>query len=201
MKHTVTLLLAFLCLTSLNLRADSPLTSTDIANPYSDVSIVKYAQGRNGVIDNKIMKFLSGNGDIGEKAAVVNALGWNIDGQTNAASYQDFLLKKYKSTTLNLDDYTADEVLCLAYLKAMDDYNDVTVALSYAEKALEKNPTSYTVNIIHGIITAQFVFSVSWCSVYQATNEVRLNTSLNMDMRESAVTSIFLYMDLYNEEC
>ena len=85
----------------------------------------------------------------------------------------------------------------MAYLKALDDYFDVDEAIVYAKKATGKNKNSYTTNIICALIEAQKAMGSDWSEVYNLTNNVRLNRSLNRDMKEEAVKIIFEYMDLY----
>ena len=64
-----------------------------------------------------------------------------------------------------------------------------------------KQTKSYTFNIIRGLIKAQVLFDHSWCSVWQATNDVRINKDLTIDMNAEAIRIIFEYMDLYKEDC
>jgi len=49
------------------------------------------------------------------------------------------------------------ELLCLAYLKAMDNYFEVEEALVLAKKARSKKPGSCTFNIITALIEAQII--------------------------------------------
>jgi hypothetical protein len=66
-------------------RADSPVTSTPIADAYSDVPMVGAA--RTGAMTPAIADFLYSSAPIDQKAAVVNALGWSTDGKSNARLY------------------------------------------------------------------------------------------------------------------
>ena len=73
-----------------------------------------------------------------------------------------------------------------------------------ANKAVEKNKTSrqsYTFHIIRGLIKAQSLFDSDWCLLWKATNTVRTNQDLKMDMRKQAIAIIFDYMDLYKGDC
>lgn len=178
-------------------KADSPLTSTEFYKAYMDHEMVLAARSANGQITEEIMKFLWKKNPIDEKMAVINALGWSLEGQSNYDKYREYLnkhgMKKKKRKAQNL--------LVLAYLKALDNYFDCTDALAIAKQALNMNPDSYTFNIIYGLIKAQIELNVSWCNVYKATDDVRQNTALVQDMRSEAITIIFDYMDLYADEC
>ena len=107
-----------------------------------------------------------------------NELSWDIDGKSNAKTFLNFLKKKkiYKNEGEFLDNANGDILLCLAYLKALDNYNQVNDALSYAEHALKKNRKSYTYNIITAIIKAQKAFDTDWCEVFILTDNVRKDT-------------------------
>lgn len=183
--------------------ADSPLTSTDFSVAYKNESIVKKAQSADGVLNTKLMKYLAGNGPIAVKMAVINTLSWDMNGKNNAGLFMEYLkkTKKYSGEDDLLARASGDEILCLAYLKALDNYFDVATAAEWSAAALKKNPSSYTFNIINGLIQAQKNFDVSWCAVYKCTDDVRQNTSLNKDMNEEAIRIIFEYMDLYAPEC
>jgi len=177
--------------------ADSPLTSTYFCTAYSGSPEVTQAMNSNGVLTPELMNVLnSKKHSIAVKVAIINAIGWNFDGQNNYTLYKDFLGKKMGKGQLK-----ADNLLCLAYLKAMDNYFDCTEALKLADQALALNPQSYTFNIIHALIKAQVMFDSSWCDLWKSTNAVRTNTSLNKDMNAEAIRIIFEYMDLYKEEC
>jgi len=185
------------------LLADSPLTSTDFSVAYKNESIVKKAKAAKGALNAKLMKFLTGTGPIAVKMAVINTLSWDMNGKNNAGVFMEYLMKtkKYSGEDDLLARASADEILCLAYLKALDNYFDVATAAEWSAAALKKNPSSYTFNIIDGLIQAQLNFDVSWCAVYKCTDTVRQNTSLNIDMNEEAIRIIFDYMDLYAPEC
>ena len=186
------------------LKADSPLTSTDFSKAYKEFSIVIKALESGGKINDEISKFLADKSKpIDEKMAVINALSWDFNGKNNADYFFNYLKKKRKYK--NLDHFMkkgrADELLCYAYLKAMDNYFDVTDAYKFAEKALSLNSKSYTYNIITALIKAQIVFKTDWCGVFKSTDDVRNNEGLKMDMDEDAIVIIFEYMDIYQSSC
>lgn len=176
--------------------ADSPLTSTPFYTAYMGAPEVKAASECGGTLTPALMKFLNSNNSVAVKMAVINAIGWNFDGHANYELYKNYLGNK-----TGKGKRKAENLLCLAYLKALDNYFDCNEALKMADEALALNPTSYTFNIIHALIKAQVLFDSSWCELWKATDSVRKNGALTKDMNEEAIRIIFEYMDLYNGEC
>ncbi|WP_228015102.1 hypothetical protein [Synechocystis salina] len=102
--------LSILALDPLPSRADSPLTSTDLAGAYSDLAAVEWAR-QYRLMSPLIVDFLLGDRPLGEKAAVINALGWNIDGTNNAEQFLVALARKNEKapTHLDLGDLTPED--------------------------------------------------------------------------------------------
>ena len=189
---------------TLTVFADSPLTSTDFSDAYQDEEIIIKASEANGQLTKELMKYLiKKKNPIDVKMALINELSWDIDGKSNAETFLNYLKKKniYKNEGDFLDETEGDIILCLAYLKALDNYNQVNDALAYAEHALKKNPKSYSFNIITALIRSQKAFDSDWCMVFTHTNNVRKDISLELDMKDKAVSIIFEYMDLYKGDC
>lgn len=206
MKQCV--LRVILCATTLvaysAVRADSPLTSTEISRAYQDVGIVKAAANSGGLLTPKLMKYLAHpRKPIDIKMAVINQLGWDINGKNNAELFFNYLnpAGKYPDMAAWMQGASGDLLICMAYLKGLDNYFDVADAAVMARKAKAKSGPSYTVHIICALIEAQYAFDSDWCEVYQLTDRVRQNTALRQDMRPVAVDIIFEYMDLYEESC
>lgn len=184
--------------------ADSPITSTNFASAYSESPIVSAATTASGVLTDELMAYLiDEKNPIDVKMAVINQLGWDFDGKSNAATFQAYLFKKkkFKNEAAFKKKGTAHQLICMAYLKAMDNYFDVTDAIVYADLAVKKNSKSYTIELITGIIKAQQAMDSNWCAVYELTNVVRFNESLKVDMKTEAIDLIFEYMDLYSDSC
>jgi len=205
MKSKV-ILFSLFAIFSLNLKmfADSPLTSTNFSNAYESEAIIIKASKTNGKLTKELMDYLiDKHNPVVLKMAVINKLSWDINGKSNADTFIKFLKekKKYKDEKKLLKKGKGDILLCIAYLKALDDYNDVDDAIKYAEHALKKNSQSYTYNIIAALIAAQKAFDSDWCEVFRITDRVRKNKSLNVDMNNEAISIIFDYMDLYEGEC
>ncbi|MCF6364946.1 MAG: hypothetical protein L3J35_01975 [Bacteroidales bacterium] len=184
--------------------ADSPLTSTHFSKAYEDEAIIIKASKSNGILTPELMNYLiDKQNPVAVKMAVINKLSWDINGKSNTGIFIDYLKKKklYKNEDKFIKKGKGDVLLCVAYLKVMDNYNDIDDALKYAEYALKKNSKSYTYNIIAALIKAQKAFNSDWCKVFKLTDNVRNNNSLKIDMKVEAITIIFDYMDLYEAEC
>ncbi len=190
---------------AVTLYADSPITSTDFHRAYSDVALVKEAAESDGILTQKMAAMLSAEDyPIDYKAAIINALSWDFEGKSNAKRYMAYLKQKYYGTDIDSSTYeplTGDELFCLGYLRAMDDYFDVTGALDMLDLAWAKNDTSFTISMIYGIIEAQEAMDYDWCEMWLIIDDVLSDEMLEFDMREAAVTIIVDYMILYADEC
>jgi len=201
---TILLAVVFLLAFSPFAKADSPITSTDISSSYQDVAIVQTAASAQGALTDELMAYLADESNpIDVKMAVINQLGWDFDGKSNADVYLNYLImtKKMGSEAKLKKKGTAHQLICMAYFKAMDNYFDVKDAVVYAELAAKKNKKSYSIQLVAAIIKAQKVFDADWCAVYKLTDAVRTNSSLTMDMRKEASDAVFEYMDLYRDSC
>lgn len=185
-----------------NILADSPLTSTNFSKAYKDAKIVQLAAVSNGSISELLMDYLIyEDNPIDLKIAAINELGWSLRGKNNAGLFYAYM--KYRNVLEDIDQASADILICYAYFMALDDYFDVEEAIVFANKAKAKNPSSYTIQIITALIEAQKALDnkENWCEVYSLTNRVRNNKALTQDMNEEAIAIIFKYMDLYKENC
>ena len=197
LKFYLLLLTGMLCLPKAF--ADSPLTSTPFYEAYQAEKIVQLALNAAGVITPKLMKYLSHpKKPIALKLALINALGWDVDGQHNAGIFYAYLKNKKKLNTL--ENHNADLQICYAYLKAMDDYFDVEEALEYANRARSKS-SSYAVHLVASLIEAQQKMDSDWCGVYLASDQVRNNSELNLDFNPGASAIIYNYMERYADYC
>ncbi len=199
MKTNFIILLISGILIGQNLFADSPLTSTDISNAYKDSKIVQLASTTDGMLNDELMNYLfDSKNPIELKIALISKLGWNFDGKSNSKVFYEYLKK---NNLKDINEASADILICYAYLKALDNYFDVEEAIIYAQKAKLKNGKSYTISIICALIEAQKAMDSDWCEVYKLTNNVRLNGTLIKDLKEEAVNIIFEYTDGYREYC
>lgn len=198
------ILFAVFFVTSLQVFADSPLTSTPFSTAYSQEKIIQTTTKAKGIITQDIIDFLTKKGNpIELKMAVINQLGWQEKVKDNAVVFYRAINFKYryKSEEEFKQKADGDELLSYAYLKAMDDYQEVAPALKFAEAALEKNPKSLTYNLIVGLIKAQKAMDNDWCEVYKITNSIRENSELTVDIKSEATQIIYKYMDGYKEFC
>jgi hypothetical protein len=197
--RNIILLGIFLGCFCFSLLADSPLTSTDIHLGYKHEPIVAEALEFK-VLSKNILEYLSSpKNPIAIKIAVINALGWNINGTTYAETFYKYLQNKndYES----IDDFIMSEngelIICLAYFRALGDYFEVDDAIWIAKYAIKRS-NSYTVHIICALIEAQKAMDDDLCEVYELVNRVRENDMLIDDMNEEAKAEIFVYMDMYD---
>jgi|GEM_PF-413790 len=203
-SRLIFLLLAFLATISPAL-ADSPLTSTNFAVAYMDQPmVVKASESGGGIITKQMMDYLlDKDNPVDVKMAVINALSFDGTGRTNWKTFLDYALKKKKYGKTEQDfilKATPEEMICMAYLRAMDDYFDVSIPVSYTERVWESQ--SYALHLVSALIMAQSMFDYDWCSVYTITDNVRNRSELLVnDLRPEANDLIFEYMDLYKQSC
>ena len=77
--------------------ADSPITSTDFYKAYLSVPEVESARA-SGIINKQIANFLlNPEHTIDKKAAIINALSWDLNGKVNAILFNKYLYKKWHS--------------------------------------------------------------------------------------------------------
>ncbi len=200
MKRKLLIILVIGLLFNQNLLAGSPLTSTNIHEAYKDSAIIQLALKTEGKLTVELMNYLSdAKKPVELKIALINALGWDFNGKNNSTQFYEYL--KENQNLKNINETSADILICYAYLKALDNYFDVDDAIKFAQKAKSKNKNSYTINIICALIEAQKAMGSNWCEVYNLTNNIRVNDALQIDMKEDAIKIIFEYMNLYKDYC
>jgi hypothetical protein len=185
--------------------ADSPITSTQFYQAYMDIELVREAK-ISGTMNKKIFDYLSSpTNPIDVKAAIINALGWKIEGKNNSRLFLKFLSEKHRMIlephTINTDILHADEIFCIGYLEAMDDYFHPEKSIQLLEMAKKKRRDSFTVSIVLAIVRAQEAMGSNWCTVWELTESVLSDKSLKQDLREEAKKIINDYMILYKDEC
>lgn len=184
-------------------RADSPITSTDFYTAYLDVKMVEEAS-KTKMMTEKIAQFLMSNENpIDRKAAVINALSWDIEGKKNAELFKIHLATKYGSDAkdLKLSQLDGDELFCLGYLTIMDDYFSPEKAIPILEKAKNKNPQSFTVAVVLMLAKSQKAMDSGFCDVWKLASEVFSDGSLKQDMRPEAKKIIYDYLVIYKTDC
>lgn len=194
-----TTLVLFLLTGTGKLYADSPVTSTVFYSSYLDEAMVNTALN-SGTITEEIANYLlDDKNPIDYKAAVINALGWDYNGKNNADTFKKHLVKKYGY--IDADKMKADDLMCLGYLMAMDNYDDVSTALTFMNAAKAKSRDSFTIHMIWSIVYGQSVFEDNWCEIWRGTRDVLRNDDLDRDMKTSAAQLIVDYMILYRDYC
>jgi hypothetical protein len=184
--------------------ADSPLTSTEFYKAYSTYPIVIEAASTKGILTNSLVTYLTNDENpIDVKIAIINTLGWDIKGKSNAKIFIEYCSKKYNSKNYQqlTKELNASELICLAYIKSLDDYFNVKEANKLALLAIEKSPNSYTIRIIQSLINAQSYVMKSYCKVFKIIEEVKLNKTLIMDFKKEASEIIFQYINDYKKYC
>lgn len=185
--------------------ADSPLTSTNFHEAYKGQEIVRLASKSEGKLTDELMNYLiDDEKPLEVKIALINQLGWDFENKNNSTIFFDFLKINFgfRSTNDFIERANCQLLICMAYLKAMDNYFDVKEAYIFATNAKLKCKESYTVNIICALIGAQMSLDENdWCGVYILTNNVRINRGLNKDMKQESIDIIFNYMDDYKSYC
>lgn len=206
LKKMKKILLILLFSVSINsVFADSPLTNSDFYKAYLGVPLVDKTSKSNGILTDEIFCYLNSKANsIDKKIALINSLKWNINGKNNAVLYFKKLVLIHKKYTPNnfYNKGTSEELICYAYLKAMDNYFDVKIASLFSVRANELNPNSYTISIVNQLIKVQMIVSPNdWCEVYSGMDKIRENKDLVVDFRKEASDIIFNYTDGYKEYC
>ena len=180
--------------------SDSPLTSTPFNNAYSEIRIIKEARAK-GILNLEMSEYLSsGSVPIDLKAALVNALSWNINGKYNSELYKYYLSLKYGFL---LEDFQIsrllpDEIFSLGYLMAMDDYFNVRDSLNFLEFAMEDLHNRLSANLIYLLVKSQVMMqNQNWSDIWPLFDELIDDDSLIVDIRPNAVSIIIDYMALY----
>lgn len=207
MKKILSLLIT-LCFIN-NAFADSPLTSTDFYQAYLDEKIVQEALNSKSKLTENLLHYLvNASNPLDIKLAVINAMGWNHIGTSNSKLYLESVVStKHYSSEINNNyisfkwNANTDELICYAYLKALDNYLDVVDANEIAATAL-KNTNSFAINFISRLIKAQGLNALNeYCLACQQFAFLKTNKYLVMDMRNSAKKYIFEYMDDLRKGC
>ena len=198
------ILIISFCFSINSVFADSPLTSSDFYRAYLDVPLINKTSKSNGVLTDEVFKFLISSNSLDKKIALINSLKWDIKGKNNSVLYFNKLKLIHKEYTHNnfYNKGSAEELICYAYLKALDNYFDVKTASLFSAQASQLNPKSYTISLINQLIKVQMIDSPKqWCEVYTRMDNIRENTVLAQDFRKEASEIIFKYTDSYKEYC
>jgi len=161
MKNTLLLLLFTLSINTVF--ADSPLTSTDFGGAYLDIPIVHQAFSSKGSITNEMMEYIDDDTNpLDVKLAIINSLGWDHKGMMISKIFFMYVINKKKYKDDFGGDYiafkwyaTSDELICYAYMRAMDNYFDVVEVYAIAGDPLGKSPASFDVKMTYNLIKSK----------------------------------------------
>ncbi len=184
--------------------ADSPLTSTQFYKAYESEQIIQDASKSKGILTEKLMIYLSDpSHPIDIKVALINRLGWNINRKHNANLFIQFLQKtrRYQSIKDLKERASSQELLCIGYLTAMDNYSDVKEALVFSNLAIKKETKSYTIQMINALILSQTFSYENWCKKYEVIQKVKIAMNLTFDFKLEASDIIFQYISSYKKYC
>lgn len=212
------LLTSSFVITASKVQADTTLTSTDFAVVYQDVEIVRYASKKK--IDEQVFKALSNpNVPNDVRVAIVNALGWSIEGQQNALAYLGYIAsnRSKKSSELTIAELTPQETLALGYLLAMDNYGnprrsilrreetgevEQANAIALLDAAIAKSPKDFSVSLIRSLVKAREAqIAMDWCNVYKIVTGEIADFRGDRNMRSQAVQIVLDYINLHQEYC
>ena len=152
-----------------------------------------------------------------QKAAAINALGWDVEGQDNGRHFLSGLAatRGVPVDELALEQLSPDNKFVLGYLLAMDDYFEMgplvlgsigvrrASAVELLEQAAFALPQDFTAHYVKGLVVAQkLMYEQSWCAVYTSMGQVmdRFPTP-NRNMRLEAVTSAQSYIEGFGDYC
>jgi hypothetical protein len=187
--------------------ADSPLTSTTFHEAYSDLPEVADHVG--APMDREIYEMLrSDEYPLDVKVAIINAMGWNFDGQSNAETFMEYYMADEGKAVVDTDYMSDEDLLMLAYMVSMDDYFNMSPiepgaegvlgmsGVELAEAAAERVPDDFTVRMISALILAQEAMDYDWGQVFSIVDFV-MKEALVRNMREEAIDIIMNYIGLY----
>ena len=196
------LLLIFLSV----INADSPITSTDFFKAYLYIPEVEEAHTI-GVLSEGIAEYLlNSDNSLDKKAAVINALSWDIDRKINAFLFKRYLKAKYqiKDDIDSLIQVMNDEELfCLGYITVMDNYFSPENSLIYFDSTGDSIRQSYTFQIINALVKTQSLIKDQnkWCRIWTTINAVETNKELKVDMNVGGRKIILDYIIIYKDNC
>ena len=214
MKKLLVLLSFLFMLSHINVSyADSVLTSTEFYYFYTANPMVKKATQSNGVLTKDLIEYLlNDNEPIGAKIALINAISW---GKNNFPNFLSQLAKKHginidSNDSINelISRANSSDITCLAYILAMDKYNEKDFIVDAQELAYEAymkpSGNSKAINAVYTLITCHMLqLGYNWCEVYLVANALldNDNIKLNNDFRQECITAILSYTNLYFEDC
>ncbi len=193
-------LILFIFTVSAVLFSDSPLTSTPFYKAYSEINIIKEARVK-GTLNLEMAEYLSsGSVSLDLKAALINALSWDIDGKNNSELYKYYLGLKYGDSVedIQFSKLLSYEIFCLGYLQALDNYFYVNNSLSLLEIAMGDLDKNLSANLVYSLVKTQGMMqNQNWSDIWPMFDSLVNDENLIVDIRPEAVSIILDYMILY----
>ena len=193
------LIIATALLCTMQVKADSPLTSTDIYKAYMDVPIVAQAARNKGNLSREMMDYLYNEANpMDVKIALINAVGWNFDGLPSFKNYLDYCKGKMGDKSRYITDIdvctnaSPKQLVVMAYLAAMSNYSDMHVPMLLANLALlnaDENSQAFMMPI--GLIFCQEAEGDDMCKIMEQC----VDMPQNKDVREDAVDEVMDYIN------
>lgn len=193
--------------------ADSPLTSTDFHQDYANVPEVDHVRAH-GLDAQTIASLRNPAVPHDVRAAMVNALGWSIHGQTHAQRFAAALARAHgvRPAALRPDHLSVEESFALGYLAALDDYFELSAVggttglaeatpIALLEQAARRASDDFSVALVLALVHAQAALDApdGACKVW-TTVQTPLRAWPQPSMRPAAVQRITDYIDLYRCE-
>lgn len=171
--------------------ADSPLTSTNFCKAYFDIDIVEEASRHKNITEEMAQYLADENNPIDVKAALINALSWDIDGKNNTERYCRFIYGK-SLKDIDVAGLSGHQQFCIGYLLAMDDIDfESKQSLEYLRMARSSMPDSLTAAVVAFIVESMCEVSYDWQERY---NAILADETLNGDMRQEGIQLISDYI-------
>jgi len=194
MKKIITIITVLLILmnTAQIVHADTPLTSTYFSKAYYDIEIVEKASRHKYITADMAQYLADESNPIDVKAALINALSWDIDGKNNTERYCQFIYGK-SLKDIDVAELSGHQQFCIGYLLAMDDIDfNSKESLEIMRMAKNSMPDSLTVAVITFIIeTMCGEVSGDWQESYKT---ILADPALNGDMPDEAIQHISNYI-------
>lgn len=181
--------------------ADSFVTSMPFFQAYEDVEWVSQAQ--QGTLTAELAQVLnSDKATDDEAAAIINALGWDIDGKKNASLFLSEVFGADREGN-GLPDLNPRQSFVYGYLKLMDNYFAPEKALPLLLEAHLAQPENQTYAMILSLAHAQWyqhegAWCTAWKTMFRTASEPKLTAA---SLRKDAMKTIMDYAGLYEESC
>lgn len=196
--------------------ADSPLTSTNFWGEYSASKAVAHISEFG--LDKKGLKMLGSKKTTSlDKFAAINSMGFS---HKSTANFEAYLLSKRKGLDKSVFEYlktvsdevpeendqtkllSGDDLMCWAYLQAMDDYFHPAKALRGAFLAFMRDQENMAYGTVAALISAQKAFDYDWCQVYKIGNTLIVEREYSNNLLNDAAVKIIMdYIGLYKQDC